>query len=203
MDLNEIYKFIKLIKLDLSNKNTLFSSISKSILEFSEKKESIIYFIAGKDSKNINSTNDIEKNINLNGLSYIKIINNLDRKFFQKKNTFSFISTVSVLKLRKINNIYCISKKLFENYLVTLIQDELIRSNLNINIFRLGFIKETNKESFLKLFLGSNYKLISKFIFKNSIKNKVGLKIYYFPINWNFLSFIIPLVPVKLLNKFQ
>lgn len=142
----------------------------------------------------------IEKLIYTNFVSITYCIQKLS-KYFEGKNNPSIIGfgSVSGLLGRGINTTYAGSKRALESYFESLSFDKNFKET-NIQFYILGYL-DTNL-SFgkdLKLPKGSISKL-SDIVFKNI---NISFKKTVYPYYWNFISFVLKILPFYLIHKFS
>jgi short-subunit dehydrogenase len=189
-----------LYSLDLTKNEIDLSSLFQ-ILNNYLKKQNNIYFFPSipclSEGKNLNQK--LENILNINFNSFIKILNYI-LDDLKQTNVITYTSTIACIKAKSKNYLYAASKYGVERYLFSLMHYFKYKRP-NIQIFRLGFIRNHNKLSFKKKIMSASPKSISEFIFLKN-KKKVS-KLFYYPKKWFYLKYLIILMPRFLYKKFN
>ena len=175
-----------------------FNNLKLNEIEFLKEKsiDHIYFFSAFTEIENGKVSNEyLQKSLNINGFSIIKIINNLIEKIENKVLTLNFISSVAAAVPKKKNYIYASSKIMIEHYLKSLKYYFGLKKPY-IKIYRLGIL--SNKK-FKNKFIASNIGNVSKAIFKNQKLENNG--IYYVPRIWRLIIIIILFLPNFIFKK--
>tara|TARA_Y100000816_G_C26095672_1_gene579785 strand:+ start:37 stop:741 length:705 start_codon:yes stop_codon:yes gene_type:complete len=194
--LSEKIKTLKYNTLD----EIFFKNYKKNITDFFLGKiDVIIYLPAIRDDeliKNEKILDQIENFFEINSLNFIKFLEYNILNLMIEKSHIIFTSTISVFLNLKKNTFYGSSKVLLEFYLNSL---SLKHPNLNIVIYKLGFL-DTSKNSKKKFFFPkTKLHKVSKYIIKGIYKHK-GEKIY--PFFWLFIKYLINIIPKRLIYFF-
>ena len=151
-----------------------------------------------KDNKDLN-IKKIHQIFNANFLSISFLVSKMFENLKEKNSSIVGFGSVSGLIGRNLNTNYAAAKRALESYFESLAFDTK-NTQINIQFYMLGYL-DTNLSFGKKLNLpkGKINKL-SEIVFKN--KNKKFLKTYY-PFFWNFITFILKILPFTIVLKLK
>ena len=151
-----------------------------------------------KDNKDLNIKN-IHQIINANFLSISFLVSKMFKNLKEKNSSIVGFGSVSGLIGRNLNTNYAAAKRALESYFESLAFDTK-NTKINIQFYILGYL-DTNLSFGKRLNLpkGKINKL-SEIVFRN--KNKKFLKTYY-PFFWNFITFILKILPFTIVLKLK
>lgn len=154
-----------------------------------------------EDNKDI-SNDIIEKLVNVNYLSVIKLIN-LFLKHINLNSHLEFrivvCSSIATSRNREKNNIYASAKLALEAYCEGIQHAYSKHSNLAIQVYRLGYIDSPKSYGQKLLFPPLDPKIISKKIFSNL--SKPYRRFFYLPHYWFYIVKILQLLPWFIYKK--
>ena len=187
-------KCIKFIYMKNMNK-FFFRKYLKSLNFFKNKKiDIVIYLPAIRDIKEITSKklDKIDELYNINSLNFIKFVEFNNIKLLFKKTHLIYVSSISVIMHLKKNIFYGSSKLQSEFYLKSLAKKF---RNLNIVIYRLGYLDTKNNSNRNFFFKKCKLSKVSNYIISGFNKHK-GVK--YFPRFWLLIKIMVNLLPDKI-----
>ena len=193
--------YYKIYNFDLTNDDSRYLDSLTDEIKIHLKKENLIYFFPSipnlKEGKL--NTQKLDKILNLNFKSPIKIFNSIIKNLNNTKN-ITYTSSASCIRAKSKNYVYASSKLGVERYLSSLTHYFGYKKPF-VQIFRLGFINNKKLDSTFNFFFTASPKSIAEYIFLMNKKNTSNF--FYFPRIVYLLKYLIILIPRFIYKKIK
>lgn len=189
---------VSIIIIDINNKNDRDNLIAyaKENCNYNN-----VFITTGLVNKNDNVTlneNERELIVKTNFLSVIHLVAEFV-EIFKNKNSGNIIVCSSIATARpRRNNIAYSSAKIALEFYCKGLQHSLVKTNVKIQIYKLGYIDTAMSYGMNLLFPIAKAEKIAILIIKNLDKNK---RVIYLPKFWAVIAFIIKLVPWNIYKR--